>query len=145
MKNTIKKIFGVIGIIIGSVELGGVLLVCTAMILLSGNLNSLLGQDSREDFLFGVFVLVPLSIIFILLGTYLWGWKRRNIVFGIIMIVLGSVFLLSSIFLMFVDQHPLGAMSSRLTFSIVGIFLLSSGIILVVRQKKALNLLTPEQ
>jgi len=131
--NVTKKIAGVVFLVIGGFVLflglmGGLVIFFHSLGVAgvsSGKLATLAGIV--------IILFVPLGVLLILLGNYLWGWMRRRIVFGILLIVIGGFFLLLSLdaFLPGIPTDP-----SRLGYLLCGIIALPTGIFLVIKQNK---------
>lgn len=139
MTNIIKKIFGVINLIIGILlmEVALIALVITTLYYYGVPLFSDISQRMAYVLLFVLSFNVPLSIILILSGTYFWDWKRKNIVFGVVMIILSCPLIFLSILRMFLATHDLlVGIYSHLAYSLLSIFLLTLGIVLVIVQRK---------
>jgi hypothetical protein len=135
----IKKIFGVIILIIGILlmEVALIALIITTLHYYGVPLFNDISQRMAYILLFVLSFNGPIGIILILSGTYLWDWKKKNIVFGVVMIILSCPLILLSILRIFFDKHDLLVnIYSHLAFSLVSIFLLTLGIILVISQRK---------
>jgi NADH:ubiquinone oxidoreductase subunit 6 (subunit J) len=95
------------------------------------------GFDSATTFI--ILLFLPVGILFLLLGVYLWNWERIRVLIGIVLTVVGGFFAIVTFTFAFASKNNLMKQGGPIASITIMLILLFFGILLIIQQKRIDN------
>lgn len=142
MKNIIRKILSVLVLLLGWYSL------CNGVTSFVTTISSLVFMKEHISFWHIQFLniimdpILPIGLILVLIGTFIWGWKSYRVIFGVIFLTTGAYSIVATLLVSYFpppkahEYHVPTLIAGYIFFTVLSIIL---GILFTLRQRKIIS------